>query len=415
MKNKKRTIRIAVIAVLVIALAAAGIVLLKNDKFGYNYFERKQTIASVGNLNVTKGEFAQSFNDYYSNISTYNLYALYYGYGQYFDTSTEEGLNDLREYIIQNLLEQKAYIQMAEEMNITLTAEEEAMCKQDGQDAYDELFAQCVESAKSAGSTTPENYATTTISTYLSNMGLTKSGYIARQVEASRASMLAELVYTQLKDEKVVTDEDLPQIYADYVQKYFVDAYADGDYATYEYYRQLGTYETSYLYVPEDFVFIRAIQLNALDLAEDAMAQIESDPAQFEVLLKDEEVNLDAFIGTLDEAEGYGIGAADSLFDDAVYAAASEMEIGSVKMITVEKTTTDEDGNSTVTPVYYIIKRIEGEPAGMVAYEKVADKMHDTLINYVKTTHANEALESWMDKAGVVRDDAAIAAVKTIS
>lgn len=415
MKNKKRTVLTVVIAVLAIALIATSIMLLKKDKMGYNYFERNQTIASVGNLRITKGEFAQSFNDYYSNISTYNLYALYYGYGQYFDTSTEEGLNDLREYIMENLLAQKAYVQMAEEMGITLTEEEEALCKQDGKDAYDELYNQCVESAKSAGSTTPETYADTTIASYLSGMGLTKSSFIARQTEASRAEMLAELVYTQLQEEKVVADEDLPQIYADYVQEHYVDAYEDGAYASYEYYRQMGQYNTPYLYVPEDFVFIRVIQLNALDLAQESMEKIENDPAQFEILLKDEEVNLDAFIGTLEEDEGYGIGALDSLFDNAVYMVANELEVGEVEMVTVENSTTDSEGNSTITPIYYIIKRIEGEPAGVIPYEKVADKLHDNLVSIVKTTYAEEALDSWMENAGVVRDEAAIAAVKPIS
>lgn len=415
MKNKKKTIRIAVIAVLVIALLVVGIVLLKTDKFGYNYFQRNKAIASVGELSVTRGEFAQSFNDYYSNLDYYNLYALYYGYGQYFDASTEDGMNELKAYILENLLEQKAYVQMAEEMGIALTEEEEAQCKQDGQDAYDELFEQCVESAKSAGSTTPETYATTTISSYFSNMGLTKSTYIARQTETSRASLLAEKVYAQLQDEKVVTDEELPEIYNDYVQTNYVDGYTDGAYANYEYYRQLGSVETSYLYVPEDFVFIRVIQMTAADVAEDANAKIEEDPSQFETLLKDEEVNEDTFIGTLDETEGYGIGENDSLFDASIYEAAKEMEIGDVKMVTVENTSTDDDGNTTVTPVYYIIKRIEGEPAGIVAYEKVADKMKDTLVSNVKANYASDALESWMEKAGLVKDEAAIAAVKVVA
>lgn len=415
MKNKKKTIRIAVIAVLVVALLAVGIVLLKTDKFGYNYFQRNKAIATVGELSVTRGEFAQSFNDYYSNLDYYNLYALYYGYGQYFDASTEEGLAELKEYILENLLEQKAYVQMAEEMGITLTEEEEAQCKQDGQDAYDELFEQCVESAESAGSTTPETYATTTISSYFSNMGLTKSTYIARQVEASRASLLAEKVYAQLQEDKVVADEDLPEIYEEYVQTYYVDEYTDGAYANYEYYRQLGSVETSYLYVPEDFVFIRVIQMTAADVAEETNAKIEEDPSQFETLLMDEEVNEDTFIATLDETEGYGIGENDSLYDASIYEAAKEMEIGDVKMVTVENTSTDDDGNTTVTPVYYIIKRIEGEPAGIVAYEKVADILNDTLISYVKTNYASNALESWMENAGLVKDDAAIAAVKAIS
>lgn len=414
MKNKKKTVLIVVVAVLVVALLAAGITLLKKDRFGYNYFQRNQTIASVGDLKVTRGEFAITFNDYCSNISTYNLYALYFGYGNYYDIDTEEGLNDLREDILQGLLEQKAYMQMAEEMGITLTEEEEAECKQDGQDAYDELYEQCIESAKNSGATTPETYATTTIGTYFSNMGLTKSSYIQRQVESSRANLLADKVYAQLKEEQSVTDEELPEIYEKYVQEYYVDGYTDGAYASYESYRQQGQVETSYLYVPENFVFVRMIVLNAADLADEFMAKIAEDPAQFEELLKSED-NLDTFIATLEEADGYGIGENDSLYDASIYEAAKEMEVGSVQMVTVETSSTDDDGNTTVTPTYYIIKRIEGEPAGIVAYEKVAEQMKDTLINYVKTNHATERLESWMENAGIYRDDATISALEPIS
>lgn len=415
MKNKKRTIGIAVIAVLVIALVAVGITLLKSDRFGYNYFERNQTIASVGNVSITKGEFAQTFNDYYSNIDTYNLYALYYGYGQYFDTTSEDGLSELKAYILESLLQQKAYVQMAEEMGITLTEEEEAECKQDGQDAYDDLFEQCVESAKSAGSTTPETYATTTISTYLSNMGLTKSGFIARQVESSRASLLADKVYAQLQDEKVVTDEELPEIYEDYVQTNYVDSYTDGTYSTYEYYRRQGSYTTPYLYVPEGFVFIRTILITDPETGADVLAQIKEDPTQFETILKNGEINEDEFMVTLDEDEGYGIGENDSLFDDQIYEVAKNLEVGDVQMVSVESTTTDDDGNEVAVPICYIIKRIEGEPAGILAYEKVADEVNDTLLSYVKSNYANDALESWMEKAGITKDQAAIAAVKAVS
>lgn len=415
MKNKKRTIRTAVICVLVVALVVVGIVLFKTDMYGLNYFERNQAIATVGNMSVTKGEFAQTFNDYYSNIDTYNLYALYYGYGQYFDTSTEEGIDELRTYILDSLLEQKAYVQMAEERGITLTEEEEAQCKQDGKDAYDELFQQCVESAESAGSATPETYATTTVSTYLSNIGLTKNGYIARQAEASRTSLLCDKVYAKLEEEKEVTDEELPEIYNEYAQTYFADSYTEGSYATYEYYRRQGSYNTPYLYVPENFVFIRSILITDPEVANEVWPQIKADETQFETYLRNGEINEDQFMVTLDETEGYGIGENDSLFDDQLYAVAKDLEVGAIQMVSVESTTTDDDGNEVTVPICYIIKRIEGEPAGIVAYEKVADKVKDTLTSYVKTNYTEEALDSWMENAGVTRDEAAIAAIKAVS
>lgn len=164
----------------------------------------------MGSETITKGEYSTAFNEYYSNISTYNLYALYYGYGKYYDVSTEAGVQELKTDMLDSLIQQKAYRQIAKELGITLTDEELDECRKTGQEAYQQMYESCVESAKNAGSTTPETYADTLIATYFSNMGLTKSGFIAYKTEAAQASKLADKVDQHYKDEKTLPKKNCP-------------------------------------------------------------------------------------------------------------------------------------------------------------------------------------------------------------
>ena len=60
-----------------------------------------------------------SLNNYHTNIDTYNMYAMYYGYGQYYDTSTEAGMKSLKNDILNGLIDNEVYIAMAKDLGIT--------------------------------------------------------------------------------------------------------------------------------------------------------------------------------------------------------------------------------------------------------------------------------------------------------
>ena len=415
MKNKKRTIRILVIALVAVIVIAAAVVLLKKDKAGYNYFERRQQIASVGSETITKGEYSTAFNEYYSNISTYNLYALYYGYGKYYDVSTEAGVQELKTDMLDSLIQQKAYRQIAKELGITLTNEELDECRKTGQEAYQQMYESCVESAKNAGSTTPETYADTLIATYFSNMGLTKSGFIAYKTEAAQVSKLADKVDQHYKDEKNITEEELPALYEQYVQDNYVKAYADGAYANYERYRKQGSVTLPYLYIPEGFVFIRDIEIEDEAVAKETMTKIEEGGvAAFEEALKDENVNQDTFLTTLGEDEGYGIGDKDSLFSSEIYDAAKDMAVDEIKLVEV-KATTENDGKEEEKSTWYIIRRIEGIAPGVLPYEKVAEEIKDDLESSVKSQYAQEQIQAWIDSHNVTKDEEAVKALNPVA
>lgn len=414
-EKQKRTIRILVIALVAVIVVAAAVVLLKKDKAGYNYFERRQQIASVGSETITKGEYSTAFNEYYSNISTYNLYALYYGYGKYYDVSTEAGVQELKTDMLDSLIQQKAYRQIAKELGITLTDEELDECRKTGQEAYQQMYESCVESAKNAGSTTPETYADTLIATYFSNMGLTKSGFIAYKTEAAQASKLADKVDQHYKDEKNITEEELPALYEQYVQDNYVKAYADGAYANYERYRKQGSVTLPYLYIPEGFVFIRDIEIEDEAVAKETMTKIEEGGvAAFEEALKDENVNQDTFLSTLGEDEGYGIGDKDSLFSSEIYDAAKDMAVDEIKLVEV-KVTTENDGKEEEKSTWYIIRRIEGIAPGVLPYEKVAEEIKDDLESSVKSQYAQEQIQAWIDSHNVTKDEEAVKALNPVA
>ena len=169
-RQTKKIILFAAVALAIIVLVAGLIMLLRKDSFGDNYFTRNKTVATVNGAKISKNQFAVSLSNYYSNIDTYNMYAQYYGYGKYYDTSTEAGMKSLKNDILNSLIDNEVYIAMAKDLGITLTGEELAAVKTEAQEALTNLKDQILQSAKSSGSQNPETYATTMLANYFSNI-----------------------------------------------------------------------------------------------------------------------------------------------------------------------------------------------------------------------------------------------------
>ena len=76
-------------------------------------------------------------------------------------------------------------------------------------------------------------------------------------------------------EERNVTEEELKDLYAAYVQEHYVDAYTDGSYALNESYVAQGYTDIPYLYIPENFIFVRVIQLSDKVKATDTLNKIQ--------------------------------------------------------------------------------------------------------------------------------------------
>ena len=229
MKRQTKKVLLIAVAVLVVIILVAGLImLLRKDSHGDNYFSRGKAVATVNGAKITRNEFASSLYNYYNNIDTYNMYAMYYGYGKYYDTSSEAGMTSLKNDILNNLIDSEVHIQMAKDLGITLTAEETAAAAQSAKDALANLKSQILDSAKSAGSQTPETYATTMLANYFSSMGINQKTFLKRSEHSALAETCASKLQEHFAAERNVQEEELKDIYAEYAKEHYQDAYTDG-------------------------------------------------------------------------------------------------------------------------------------------------------------------------------------------
>lgn len=402
MKRQTKKILLIAAAVLAVIVLVAGLVmLLRKDSFGDNYFTRSKAVATVNGAKITKNEYASSLYNYYSNIDTYNMYALYYGYGQYYDTSTEAGMKSLKNAILNNLIDAEVYIQMAKDLGITLTSEEQAEVTQSAKDALANLKNQILESAKSSGSQSPETYAATMLANYYSNMGINQRIFLQRNEHSALADKYAAKLQEHFVAERNVTEDELKDIYAQYAKTYYQDGYTDGAYAQNTNYLVSGYTDIPYLYIPDTFLFVQVIQLSDADKAQQTLEKIQAGE-DFETFRTAEDNESEAGKAQVSQ-KGLAIGENDSVFDSVVYMAAKDMNVGDVQM--VQSVTKDSDDNEVNT--YYIVKRVEGT-TGLVPYEEVKDVVDSSLKSYVETNYYNEQVDAWRAKAAIDIDDDAV-------
>ena len=403
-RQTKKILLIAAVALAILVLAAGLIMLLRKDSFGDNYFTRNKAVATVNGAKITKNEYAASLSNYYNNIDTYNMYAMYYGYGKYYDTSSETGMRDLKKDILNSLIENEAFIQMGKELGITLTAEEQSAVAQSAKDALANLKDQIMETAKSSGAQNPDTYAATMLANYFSNMGINQKTFLQRNEHAALAEAYAEKIQEHFNAERNVTDGELKDIYAEYAKTNYEDAYAEGSYAQNVSYLAAGYTDIPYLYIPEDFLFVHVIQLSDAEKAQDILTKIQ-EGEDFETYRTSDDN--ESGVGKAAAADkGTAIGEHDSPFDGSVYDLAKDMNVGDVELAQAE--TKDSDGNDATA--YFIVKRVEGT-TGIVPYEEVKSVIDSTLKSYAENNYYTEQMEAWRDKANIVIDEDTLDAV----
>ena len=399
-RQTKKILLIAAVVLAIIVLVAALVMLLRKDSFGDNYFDRNKAVATVNGAKITKNQYAVSLSNYYSNIDTYNTYAMYYGYGKYYDTATEAGMKSLKNDILNGLIDSEVYIAMAKDLGIALTGEEQAEAKKSAQESLDNLKSQILESAKSSGSQNPETYATTMLANYFSNMGINKRVFLQRSERSAVADKLASKLQEHFAAERNVTEEELKELYPAFVKEHYQDAYTDGAYTLTESYVANGYTDIPYLYIPEDFIFVRVIQLTDKIKAQEILEKVQGGEDFETYFASDDNENAD---GKNLKDKAQAIGANDSAFSAEVYTQAAAASVGDVILVPVEGT--DSDGNATTT--YYLVKRVEGT-TGVVPYEDVKSVIDSTLKSHEESEYASEQVEAWREKASIVIDDEAV-------
>ena len=164
-RNSKMTVLFALVLCLAMALTGCA--------------AKTEIGAKVGDREVT---VAQIENYYLSTASS----AYYYGY----DVTTEEGIKQYVDYIVDSLITSALLGYKAEQAGITLTAEEEEEAKAAAEAAYEAFYQEYVSYAEQAGAQDKEAYANELLTDMLVQNGMTikkvKQSYLDAEIDSIR-------------------------------------------------------------------------------------------------------------------------------------------------------------------------------------------------------------------------------------
>ena len=303
--------------------------------------------ATVGDQEIT---VTQLENSYENSLS----YASAYGY----DTSTEEGIESFRDYLLDNLISSAMKIYQAKLAGITLTDEELAAAKETAQQNYDDTVASFEEQATSAGATNVEAYAKTLFTKALVENNTTVKKLQADMLEDAKNETLVSKHRTALLEGVTMTEDELTAKYAEVLaeQKTLFDK-TPSDYFTYESYAQYG-YNAPPVYVPDGFFRVRHI-LVADEVTANLVKEKIDAGEDFETLLA--EYGTDPGMTSDDNAAGYLVGEGASYVEAFLNAALALAK--------------DGDVSAPVESDYgwHIIKRVSTEAAHEIPYADVKE------------------------------------------
>lgn len=303
--------------------------------------------ATVGDQEITVTQLENSYN----NSSSY---ASSYGY----DTSTEEGVTQFRDYLLDNLISSAMKIYQAKLAGITLTDEEIAAAKETAAANYEDTVTSFKDQAEEAGATNVDAYAKTLLTKALVQNKTTVKKLQATMLEDAENETLVSKHRTALLEGVTMTDDELLAKYAEVLaeQKTQFDA-TPSDYFSFETYAQYG-YNAPPLYVPAGFFRVRHILVADEATANEIKAKIDAGE-DFEALLA--EYGTDPGMQDESNAAGYLIGEGASYVEEFLNAALA--------------LTSDGDVSDPVQSDYgwHIIKRVSTEEAHEIPYEDVKE------------------------------------------
>ncbi|NLI54877.1 MAG: hypothetical protein GX417_11265 [Clostridiales bacterium] len=301
--------------------------------------------ATVGDQEVTVTQLKSSYTNSLS-------YASAYGY----DTSTDEGIEGFRNYLLDNLISSAMKVYQAKQAGLTLTDEEMTAAKETAQTNYDDTVQNFVDQATSAGATNVEAYAKTLFTKALVQNKTTVKKLKAQMLDDAINQTLVSKHKDALLEGVALTDDELLSKYTEELasQKALFDA-TPSQYFTYDTYAQYG-YNAPPVYVPDGFFRVRQILVADEETALLVKQKLDAGE-DFEALLT--EYNTDPGMQGDTYADGYLVGEGASFVESFLTAALALTENGQV--------------SNPVQSDYgwHIIKRVSTEPAHEIAYEDV--------------------------------------------
>lgn len=359
---------------LVLALALAAMPLLAGCAAKDN-----RVVARVGDREITMQQFT---NAYRNN----EAYAVYYGY----DLSTDEGLADFQDYILDLLVNSEMLLYQADQAGITLTEEEVAEAETTGKESYDAFYDQFLQAAENAGASDVRAYANKLLTDALVDNGMTVSEVKQSYLDSARDNMIIEKLQNQILDEVQPTAEELRAMYDEELaeqQELFDET--PSSYFSYATSAAYG-YSCIPLYVPEGFFRVRQILVADEETANEVLEKLEAGE-DFETLL--EEYNTDPGMESEAYANGYLVGEGANFITEFLDAALALENDGDVS-----PAVQSSEG-------YHIIKRVSTEPSRVISYEEQQESLDAYFTNVLKNEHYNEVLNGWLETEGLVTRD----------
>jgi len=332
--------------------------------------------ATVGDQEVT---VAQLENSYLNGSS----YASAYGY----DTSTDEGIAQYRDYLLDNLIASAMKVYQAKLAGITLTDEELATAKETAQKNYDDTLASFQEQAQKAGATNVDAYAKTLFTKALVRNNTTVKKLQADMLDDAKNNALVSKHKTALLEGVSLTEEELSAKYAEVLasQKEQFDK-TPSDYFTFETYAQYG-YNAPPVYVPAGFIRVRHILV-----ADEATAKLVKEKIDagedFEALLA--EYNTDPGMKDAANAAGYLVGEGASFVEPFLNASLALAK--------------DGDVSDPVQSDYgwHIIKRVSTEPAHEIPYADVKEGFDLYEQSLYQEQYYSDIISKWVADTSLV-------------
>ena len=301
--------------------------------------------ATVGDQEITVTKLENSYTNSLSYASTYG-----------YDTSTEDGVTQFRDYLLNNLISSAMKIYQAKQAGITLTDEELAAAQTTADQNYQDTLDSFKEQATKAGATNVDAYSKTLLTKALVQNKTTVKKLQASMLEDAKNQTLVSKHRTALLEGVALTDEELAAKYTDELasQKTLFDK-TPSEYFTYETYAQYG-YNAPAIYVPAGFFRVR--QILVADEATALLIKQKLDAGEdFEALLT--QYNTDPGMQGTANAAGYLVGEGASYVEPFLTAALALAK--------------DGDVSAPVQSDYgwHIIKRVSTEPAHEIAYADI--------------------------------------------
>lgn len=392
---KKNTVKVLLISAAIAVVVIAAIVfsiLLRSDSHGLNAFDRAKVVATAGGEKVTMGEYVMGLNN---ALSYYSYYGITY-------TPTQE----MKDSIIESLLLKKLYIAKLKELGLGLTAEELASCKKTAKDQLASLEESIGQQLSTSG-----NFSTAALQSQINDyftrqLGMSKAKYVAYIEEEEKAELAYEKIYAYYEEQlKSFTEEELIAFYDKTALENYGENYAAGDYSTNMSWYQQGYYSVPPLYVPENFIYVDVVRLTAdtEEALNEKLAEL-TDPKAFTALAASSDNTADVYVGSVSIPAPFAIGENDSSYvcDYAdLYATASAMEIGEIKLVTEPTTTTNDDGTETTTYTGTFILRAEGSMCENGAATGIVDidyysGVRDTVKEEFEASRFTDITTSWL-------------------